>query len=292
MSVEGSVTMGALQEKTPGREPLRRVAARILSSRPPVILAYHSVATGPRSEDPEFLRVHPSRFRQHIEVMLDAGYSFVTVAEFARQICPDGPPRGLAALSFDDGLRDNHAVALPLLREFGVPATVYVTTGLIGGTYPWMDGAIPMMEEEEIRDLAEAGVEIGAHTVTHPNLALLDHAGCLREMSDSRRELERITSRTVETFAYPACHYGDAAVAAAGEAGFLAAVTCGGRGSWDPLTIRRSLITGKDGLPSFIFKVAGFYQPMFDSRAGRITRHATRPVRRGARALIDRRGAA
>ena len=102
---------------------------------------------------------------------------------------------------------------------------------MIGGTYPWMEGAIPMMKEGEIRELAEAGVEIGAHTVSHPDLALLSQSECLREMNESRRELERITSQTVETVAYPSCRYGDAAVAAAGEAGFLAAVTCGGRGA-------------------------------------------------------------
>jgi peptidoglycan/xylan/chitin deacetylase (PgdA/CDA1 family) len=257
-----------------------------------VILAHHSVAIGPRHEDPTFLRVHPDRFRQQVEVMLDAGYSFVTVAEFARRIGQDGPPRGLAALSFDDGLQDNHAVVLPLLRELGVPATVYVTTGLIGRTYPWMEGAIPMMNEDEIRELADAGVEIGAHTVNHPDLSLLDQRECLHEMRESRRELERITSRRVETFAYPACRYGNGAVAAASEAEFLAAVTCGGRGGWDVFTIKRTLITGKDGLPSFILKVAGVYQPLFDSRAGRTTRQATRPLRTLVRALMDRRGAA
>jgi peptidoglycan/xylan/chitin deacetylase (PgdA/CDA1 family) len=257
-----------------------------------VILAYHSIEVGPRHEDPTFLRVHPDRFRQQVEVLLEAGYSFVTVAEFARRIRDDGPPPGLTALSFDDGVQDNHAVVLPLLREYGIPATVYVTTGLIGSTYPWMDGAIPMMNEDEIRELAEAGVEIGAHTVSHPNLTQLGQSECLREMTESRRELERITSSTVETFAYPFCRYGDAAVAAAGEAGFLAAVTCAGRGGWHPLTIKRSLITGKDGLPSFLLKVAGLYQPLFDSRAGRMTRHATRPLRARTRALIDRRGAA
>jgi peptidoglycan/xylan/chitin deacetylase (PgdA/CDA1 family) len=254
-----------------------------------VILAHHSVATGPRSEDPLFLRVHPDRLREQLEVMLAAGYTFATVADFARRIGPDGPPAGLAALSLDDGVRDNHGVVLPILQEYEVPATVYVTTGLIAKTYPWMDGDVPMMVEDEIRDLAEAGIEIGAHTITHPNMAELDHAQCLTEMTESRRELERITGRTVETFAYPACHFGEAAVRAAEDAGFLAAVTCGGGGNWDRFTIKRSLITGKDGLPSFALKVAGVYQGLFDGPAGRVTRHMTRPLRTRARALMDRR---
>lgn len=255
-----------------------------------MILAYHSVARGPRRDDPTFLQVRTDRFQQQVELLLEARYSFVTVAEFASRIGPDGPPPGLASLSFDDGVRDNHAVVLPLLRSYGIPATIYVTTGMIAGTYPWMDGDVPMMSEEEIRDLVAAGVEIGAHTVTHPDMSLLDREGCLREMVDSRAELERITGQAVQTFAYPFCRYGDAAVAAAGEAGFRAAVTCDGRGSWDSLTVRRALISGKDGLPSFVLKVAGLYQPLFEGRAGRIARHATRPARTWARALIDRRG--
>jgi peptidoglycan/xylan/chitin deacetylase (PgdA/CDA1 family) len=106
----------------------------VLRRRRPVILAYHSVAPRRGGADPSFLRVPPERFRQHVEVMLAAGYEFVTVADFARRTGTQGPPHGIAALSFDDGLRDNHEVVLPLLRRYELPATVYVTTGLIGGT--------------------------------------------------------------------------------------------------------------------------------------------------------------
>jgi hypothetical protein len=49
------------------------------------------------------------------------------------------------------------------------------------------------------------------------------------------------------------------------------------------------MVTGKDGLTSFVLKVAGLYQPLFDGRAGRIARRATRPLRTRARVLIDRR---
>lgn len=253
-----------------------------------MILAYHSVDSRPRYDDPGFLCVPPDRFRAHIELLLDAGFSFVTVAELAERMRGVAPPTGLASLSFDDGLQDNHRVVLPLLREYGVPATVYVTTGLIGGTYPWMRGEVPMLDEDEIRELAEAGVEIGAHTVTHADLAQLDRERCLREMSESREALERITGRAVVTFAYPFCHYGEAAVAAAHEAGFTAAVTCQGRGSWEPLTLKRALITGKDRLPSFMLKLAGAYDPLFNGPAGRLARWATRPLRN--RALAERRG--
>jgi peptidoglycan/xylan/chitin deacetylase (PgdA/CDA1 family) len=264
-----------------------RSAAQAIRERRSVVLAYHGIDARPRRDDPEFMCVRPDRFRAQIELLMDAGFSFRTVAELAEQAAGAAPPPGLAALSFDDGLQDNHRVLLPLLLEYGLPATVYVTTGLIGGTYPWMAGEVPMLEEDQIRGLSEAGIEIGAHTVTHPDMAVLDRRRCLREMNESRGTLERITGRGVRTFAYPYCRYGEAAVAAAREAGFLAAVTCQGRGSWERLTLQRTMITGKDGLPSFLLKLAGAYQPLFDGPPGRLTRRVTRPLRRRVRVLID-----
>jgi peptidoglycan/xylan/chitin deacetylase (PgdA/CDA1 family) len=280
---------GALNSRRRRLVPARS-AVRAIRERQSVVLAYHGVDTRPRQEDPEFMCVHPDRFRAQVELLMAADFSFVTVAQLAEQAAGGPPPAGLAALSFDDGLQDNHRVVLPLLREYGVPATVYVATGLIGGAYPWMSGGAPMLDEDEIRELAEAGVEIGAHTVTHPDLAQLDRERCLREMSESRQTLEQITGHPVRTFAYPYCRYGDGAVEAAREAGFLAAVTCQGRGSWDRLTLKRAMITGKDGLPSFVLKLAGAYQPLFDGPPGRLVRGVTRPLRRRVRALIDRRG--
>jgi peptidoglycan/xylan/chitin deacetylase (PgdA/CDA1 family) len=188
------------------------------------------------------------------------------------------PPPGIVAISFDDGMEDNHDVVLPILREYGVPATVYVVTGLIGKPNPWMSGS-RMMTEDELRTLAAAGVELGAHTVSHPDLSTLGYDACLDEMVGSRDALERIAGRPPRTFAYPFCRYGEAAIAAARAAGFDAAVTCHERGGWTPYELRRPMITGKDGLPSFVLKLTGAYYPLFHSPPGRALRAATRGLR-------------
>ena len=236
-------------------------------------------------EDPENLRVPPRRFRAQIELLLRAGFEMVTVADLAKRTAGGRPPPGLAALSFDDGMEDNHSILLPILREYGIPATIYVTTGLIGQTNPWLapGSGARMMTEGELRELGAAGVELGAHTVTHPDMSLLDHAACLREMVESREALERLTEAAVSTFAYPFCRYGEAALAAAAEAGFLAAVTCEGRGGRSRYELRRAMITGKDGMPSFLLKASEAYQPLFDSRAGKLLRAGTRAARAGLR---------
>jgi peptidoglycan/xylan/chitin deacetylase (PgdA/CDA1 family) len=245
------------------------------------VLAYHGVAPSDPGEDPHNLRVPPTRFRAQVEALLDAGFEIVTVTDLAERAGGREPPPGLVALSFDDGMEDNHSVLLPILREYGIPATVYVTTGLIGEANPWLapKSGARMMTEGELRELAGAGVELGAHTVTHPDMSLMGHEECLREMTESREVLERLIGAPVTTFAYPFCRYNAAAVAAAADAGFLAAVTCEGRGDWSPYEMGRAMITGKDGWPSFLLKASDVYQPLFDSRAGKLLRASTRSVR-------------
>jgi peptidoglycan/xylan/chitin deacetylase (PgdA/CDA1 family) len=263
---------------------------RELRERRPVVLCYHGV--GPRNGqvDPGFLRVPPARFRLQVEALAAAGFEFVTVAELVARGGGGRPPAGLAALSFDDGMDDNHRVLLPILRELGIPGTVYVATGLIGRPNPWMGAGsrARMMTAAELRDLADAGVELGAHTVTHPDLSRVGRRECLREMVESKRTLEQVTGAPVRTFAYPFCRYSPEAVDAAREAGFAAAVTCWRRGSWDPFELGRTVITGKDGVASFVLKLAGAYEPLFASAPGRFVRATTRSARGRVRTAMER----
>ena len=254
-----------------------------LARRRSVLLCYHGVGPVSEEADPGFLRVAPDAFRSHVDVLGSAGFEFVTVSELAERARGGVPPRGLAAISFDDGLVDNCEVALPILSAYGVPATVYVISGLIGQPNPWLQDGSRMMRDDELSTLLAAGWELGAHTVSHPDLATLDYEGCLREMRESRAAIKRLTGADPITFAYPFCSYGPAAKAAARDAGFRAAVTCTGRGSWDPFELKRALIWGKDGWPSFVLKLADVYQPLFDSSPGRVYRAATRDLRRRLR---------
>ena len=267
-----------------------RRALTTVRERRSVILGYHGVGVSPYAEDPFCLRVPPAAFRTHLDLLGGAGFEFVTVAQLARRAAGSAPPAGMAALSFDDGMRDNHATLLPILRERGLPATVYIVSGLVGKPNPWLSptSAERMMTEVEIRELADAGVEIGAHTVTHPDLTTLDHDACLRELTGSRRDVERIVGIAPSTFAYPYCRYGETAVVAARAAGFAAAVTGEGRGSWSQFELKRAMVSGRDGLATFVLKLVDAYQPLFDSPPGRLGRVATRGVRRRLRARRER----
>jgi peptidoglycan/xylan/chitin deacetylase (PgdA/CDA1 family) len=265
-------------------------AARALRRRRSLILSYHGVAESNSHVDPEFLRVSPRAFRGQLEVLLGAGFEVVTVADLAARANGTEPPAGMVALSFDDGMDDNYANLVPILAQYGVPASVYVTTGLVGKENPWMGlGTGRMMTKDELLDLHASGVELGAHTVTHPNLEKLGYEKCLQEMTASRDFLQELTGARVRTFAYPFCKYGHDAVRAARDAGFDAAVTCQWRGSWDPFEMKRVMITGKDGPAGFALKIWEQYGRIFHSTPGRATRSATRGVRRRVRSVREAR---
>ena len=252
------------------------------------MLGYHGVARSKLSEDLSLLQVSPDRFRRQLELLLSAGFEFVTLAELARRAEGGTPEPGLAAVTFDDGMRNNHTTALPILNEYGIPATVYVTIGFIGGTSPWIgpggDGAI--MDEPELRELAAAGWELGAHTMTHADLSTLGYEACLQEIEDSRTELERIAGVKVETFAYPFGRYGPDALAAARDAEVIAAVTTGS-GSWDRYEMTRAMIGAVDPLPVVLLKLTDRYEPLLQSAPARLARQASKRLRG---ALRSRRG--
>jgi peptidoglycan/xylan/chitin deacetylase (PgdA/CDA1 family) len=248
-----------------------------------VSVGYHGVDDVRLEDDPENLCVAPERFRRQLDLLLDAGFEVVTVAELAERAAGGPPPPGLAALSFDDGMESNHRVVLPMLREAGVAATVYVVSGWIGEPHPHLRDGSRLMTADELREMARAGIELGSHSVTHPDLTTVSAEECNREVADSVAAIEELSGRTVRTFAYPYCRYDDAAVAAVRRARLSAAVTCEGRGDWTPHRMKRAVVTSKDGLPSFVAKLADLYQPAFESGPGRLLRSATRDARGRAR---------
>lgn len=271
-------------------DPLHRVwrkPTQSVRSRRSVILGYHGVGQIARRHDLSRLLVNPARFRAQVELLIEAGFRFVTVAELARLAATGAPPPGYVAISFDDGMRNNYTIALPILRGYRIPATVYVTIGFIGAWSPWIAAGKEegrMLSEHELRELVGAGWELGAHTMTHPDLARLDYDGCRREIGESRAALEAITGVPVETFAYPFGRYGPAAQAAVRDSGLLAAVGTG-RGSWSAYELRRAMISAGDPFAVMLLKMTDRYEPLLAPAPLRAARSASRRLRGRHQAL-------
>lgn len=112
--------------------------------------------------------------------------------------------------SWDDGGALDARLAL-LLAEYGVTGTFYWTLE---------SERFPLPSEAERADILDAGIEIGSHTVTHPDMRKLDAAALAWELTESRDRLEQITGRAVDTFCYPFGYHNRAACDAVARAGY------------------------------------------------------------------------
>ena len=245
------------------------------------ILCYHGLGHSDRARDPHLLQVPVATFRHQIGLLAAAGFAFVTVSEFAARIADPGPPPGLIALSFDDGWGNLAEVLPPVLSTYSAPATLFVTTGLIGKPNPWLpaDGGALMLTEESLRRLAALGIELGAHTVTHPNLTKLDTVSVLTEMNESKRTLEGLFGGVVQTMAYPSCAYTETTTRCAESAGYTSAVTCSYQGSWRRYELRRVLVTRRDTGLTFAAKLTEIDRAVLSLEVARNVRSYTRPLR-------------
>jgi peptidoglycan/xylan/chitin deacetylase (PgdA/CDA1 family) len=132
--------------------------------------------------------------------------------------------RHRVAVTFDDGFANFASVAWPRLRDAGIPATVFLVSDHVGGTNRWRGEAVPgipvlpLMPWETAARCAAEGVEIGAHSRTHPPLSTLPQAEAREEMAGSREVLASRLGAIPAVFAYP---YGDVSPSVASEAAAL-----------------------------------------------------------------------
>jgi peptidoglycan/xylan/chitin deacetylase (PgdA/CDA1 family) len=242
------------------------------------ILTYHSIDP---SGSP--VSVDDATFRRHVRWLASGAVRVVTLGELLR--LPDAT--AAVALTFDDGFENVGTIAAPLLLEQALPAAVFVVSDHAGRTNAWGGRAdpgiptLPLLGWDALARLADAGLELGAHSRTHPHLTALRGDALNDEIVGSAERIRAETGRAVRSFAYP---YGsvDREVAAA-AAGFDHACTTemrAVRGGDDPRLLPR--------LDAYYFRAPGLLESWDSARFRRYLwlRSQARRVRR--RFALDR----
>lgn len=237
----------------------------------------------------------PKTFESQLEYLC-CNYSIESLDNVVRYV-REGKrlPKRVAAITLDDGYRDNFVYAFPLLKKYRVPATIFLTTGHIGspdlfwwdkvgyalehsqkqrldlgefGSYELGAAAqrralaltiierltklpdqsknlvidellcaagvnIPeklakeiILSWEDVLRMSEAGIDLGAHSVTHPILTNMPLENARLEIVESKRAIERRVKQTADFFAYPNGNFNSEIVKAVEQSGFVGAVTC------------------------------------------------------------------
>lgn len=192
------------------------------------ILMYHSISDDTGSAGFQKFVISPQTFASQLAHLAENDYQPISVTQYVQAMRGQvALPQRPIVLTFDDGFQDFHTQALPLLKKFGFTATLYITTGFIGGTSRWLsesgDGQRPMLNVAQIQEIAASNIEIGAHTHTHPMLDMLPQKQVVEEVERPKAILEDALGAPVESFAYPFGYYSDAVKRAVEAAGYTSA---------------------------------------------------------------------
>jgi peptidoglycan/xylan/chitin deacetylase (PgdA/CDA1 family) len=232
-----------------------------------VVLCYHSIHA-----DNSSMSTPPDLFERHLQWL--GGHCnvvrfrriFDTFSVEARQ-CPT------VAITFDDAYADNYEQAFPLLRKYEMPATFFLTAAFLEkegevveklrvSTY---DGyrLVRPMTWPQVLDMRRVGMEIGAHTLTHPKLARLDRREVEVELERSKQIIDQHLGERVTSMAYPygvpGRHFHSGITAIVAEVGYEFAASIlfkGVQPVCSKLNVPRFLIT-QDSLDTLSDKVYG-----------------------------------
>jgi peptidoglycan/xylan/chitin deacetylase (PgdA/CDA1 family) len=232
--------------------PVRSFGASGSDASLPVIV-YHQIRVAPDGPPDGMTVISYERFAGEMKVLHDQGYATLGMNEVVRFLKGEKFPPRSVAIQFDDGWRSALS-ARPVLDKYGFKATFWAITGSVGS------GAL-FMDWPTLRRLDKSpNFKVFSHTMTHPYAAGDTFVDWLegrtagksavdvrRELTESKRVLEKKLAHPVPYLDWPAGVFNDALVDMARKAGYTALVTTvdgvnlpGG----DPLRIHRTLING------------------------------------------------
>jgi peptidoglycan/xylan/chitin deacetylase (PgdA/CDA1 family) len=265
----------------------RRSGSVMTMSRAVPILLYHRIAVATSSAMRRF-SVGPTAFDAQLRYLKTNGFAGLTVSDFVNfsQHRPDMLPEKPIVLTFDDAFADFYTEAAPLLSVYGFPATLYVVAGQLNGTSSWLSGddsRLPLLDDSQLIELQQMGIEIGAHGMTHRALDGLDNTALRNEIEQSKDRLEQCLNAPVESFAYPFGFCSDRVRRQVMAAGYSSACAVRYETSStidNPFDLARHIVPGGVGISDFA-KIADGHPPLpallwdrLRSRAGSIARRA------------------
>jgi peptidoglycan/xylan/chitin deacetylase (PgdA/CDA1 family) len=215
------------------------------------VLTYHRVHSMPAVGQLDLI-VDPVNFLAELQALHGAGYHTIHQYQLFDALYKGAPlPPKPIIISVDDGYVDDVRTILPDLERLHMVATFFVITGRM--TQPGF------LTADQIRQLDQAGMDVGDHTAHHLDLPMLTSSELQEEIAGSRQVLQSVVGHAVYFFAYPFGAYNDNVLQAVKAAGFTMAFTTAGGTSESttaPFTMPR-LHVGRAETPSGVVSLVG-----------------------------------
>jgi len=225
------------------------------------ILMYH--AFGQPGESASRYILPARRFERQMAWLKRLHYHVLSLEDYLRYRAEDRlPPTRSIVITVDDGYADNYAVAYPILRRYGFPATIFLVSGNVGDANRWDKQGLlrdrPLMAWAKIQEMMHGGMTFGAHTQTHPMLTAVTADRAHAEIVGSRTDLAQALDRPIVLFSYPHGQYDATARSIVEQVGYSGACTTRA-GLNSPSTpkfeLRRTEVRGTDSLLRFALAV-------------------------------------
>jgi peptidoglycan/xylan/chitin deacetylase (PgdA/CDA1 family) len=230
------------------------------------ILMYHNLGVPPQGARLRNLYVRVGAFARQMFLLKLLGYKGLSMSAAMPYLRGEKQGR-VAVITFDDGYVDTLEQALPILQKHGFSATCYVISQRTGQYNDWDAASLnvrkSLMNDAQVQAWHAAGMEVGAHSRTHPRLTGCTDAELQDEIAGSKADLEALIEEPVTQFCYPYGDLDERVVAATRQAGYDAATTVQrGRASSgdDVMLLRRVLVSGSTYPHLFLLKLLGNYE--------------------------------
>lgn len=243
-SAAATTTAAAPAKKTEDAKPTDVVAnaATLLSRKDIPVLCYHHIRDFKPNEKASMKAyiVPINNFKEQMKSLADSGYQTITPTQYNNYMhTGTGLPEKPVMLTYDDTDEEQHSIAKPEMDKYGFKGVYFIMTISIGRPN--------YMSKEQLKDLADNGHIIGAHTWDHHNVKKYTDKDWDIQFKGPKEKLEAITGKPVEYFAYPFGLWNHAAIPQLQQRGYKAAYQLADRkmDSLYPLySLRRMLVPG------------------------------------------------
>lgn len=214
-------------------------------------LVYHSIGDSGSHDSPYKMNIQSSHFEKQMELISRL----------------DKPG---AIATFDDGFGNFFDNAFPVILRYNIKTIVFITTDFIDGKMSFdaffgNNVKVRPLSWRQVKEISDSGIEVGSHTLSHPDLTKLDGDAASKEISESKKKIEDMIGKKVESFAYPfgsKQSFNDRIKQIVKDSGYERAYTniMGSNGAGkDPYELRRIRVYTGDNMFRFKMKIKGAY---------------------------------